>query len=232
MTETIIVEGLILNVKRSTRRSTVGITVERDGLLTVTVPSDCPQEFIEQTVENKLFWIYSKLTEKGNFLRGKREREFVTGESFYYLGRAYRLILVDNLQPRILRFLHRSFSLSKYEQKNARKHFVDWYTRNSKIWLWRRAQRFTERLGKLPSGIYVDDIEHKWGNCDSKGIITFHWQTILLPPAIIDYLIVHELAHLIEQNHSQDFWNIVGRIIPDYRDRKRWLAEQGAAFLL
>lgn len=232
MTETIIVEDLILNVKRSSRRSTIGITVERDGLLMVSAPVDCPQNVIEQTVENKLFWIYSKLSEKGNFLRGKREREFVTGESFYYLGRPYRLILIDDYQPSTLRLRHRNFSLSKYEQQNARQHFVDWYTRNSKIWLWQRVQRFTERLGEHPSGIYVGDIGHQWGNCDSEGNITFHWQTILLPPVIIDYLIVHELAHLIERNHYEEFWGIVGRIIPDYRDRKRWLAEHGAAFLL
>jgi predicted metal-dependent hydrolase len=232
MTETITVDDLVLKVRRSDRRSTVGITVERDGVVTVTAPSDCTQDFIEQTIEKKLFWIYEKLSEKELLLQGKREREFVSGESFFYRGKAYRLILVDDHQPSVLRFRQRAFYLSKYEQPNAREHFINWYTRNSKIWLWQRTHLFTERLGEAPRGIYVADIGHKWGVCDHEGIITFHWQTILLPPATIDYIVVHELAHLFERNHSNEFWQIIARIIPDYRERKRWLAENGAMYCL
>lgn len=232
MTETLVVKDLMLHVKRSAARSSIGITVERDGAVVVTAPVNCSIDLIEQFVENKLFWIYSKIEEKAVFVAKRRSREFVSGESFFYLGKPYRLLLRNEHEPAVLQFRQRQFFLSKYEVCRAKEHFVSWYIRHAQVWLWRRTNVYAERLGSNLEGVYVRDLDFRWGFCDKKRFIAFHWQLITLPPSIIDYIVVHELAHLVEHNHSDEFWRHVRRIIPNYLNHKRWLAENAVYYLL
>jgi predicted metal-dependent hydrolase len=80
--------------------------------------------------------------------------------------------------------------------------------------------------------VQVRELGYRWGSCGYKGDLYFHWQVAMLPRTMIEYLVVHELVHLIEPNHSNQFWDRVQRIVPDYIERKRWLAENGASYNL
>lgn len=82
----------------------------------------------------------------------------------------------------------------------------------------------------MPAELRVRDLGFRWGSC-GDGTLNFHWATILLPPRIVEYVVVHELVHLVEKNHTPEFWQRVERAMPDFEDRKRWLAAQGAEFV-
>lgn len=233
MNEHLEVEELTFEVHRSPRRKTIGITVDREGDLRLDVPVGVPRSVIENVAEEKLFWVYTKLAEKGLYQRPRNRKDFVTGEGFTYLGRSYRLLLVKNerqLGDKILKLADGRFLLLAKEQPRARLHFIDWYRTVGAGWLRRRVELYQERLGVKPSKIEVRDLGYRWGSCGDNGTLNFHWHTVLLPPPIADYIVVHELAHLSERHHTPTFWILVERILPDYQARKQWLAENGGRY--
>ncbi len=233
MSEQLEIEELTFEVRRSAKRKTIGITVDREGDLRLDVPVGVPRSLIEDVAGEKLFWIYKKLAEKGLCQRPGNRREYVNGEGFHYLGRSYRLLLVKDVREngnKPLKLANGRFLLLATERDHARAHFVAWYRTVGSTWLRRRVALYQERLGVEPSGIEVRDLGYRWGSCGEKGMLNFHWHTVLLPPPIADYIIVHELAHLVEKHHTPRFWCLVERVLPDYRTRKQWLAENGGAY--
>jgi predicted metal-dependent hydrolase len=226
---TLTVDELEFEVRQSPRRRTLQITVDRSGDLLLSAPHGVTPEVMEEFVREKRFWIYSKLAEKEVFRRPNVLKEFVSGEAFPYLGRSYRLLLVAD-QDLPLKLDHGRFRLIRQHRSEARRHFIEWYSRQGKAWLTRRVDRFAARMRAHPYGLEVRDLGNRWGSCGKGRVVNFHWATILLPPRIIDYIIVHELAHLIVDNHTPGFWQRVERVLPDFAERRRWLAENGAAF--
>jgi predicted metal-dependent hydrolase len=234
MNEALVIDNLAFNLRRSAKRKTIGITVDRDGSLILSAPVDCPLEVIEHTAREKQFWVYTKLAQKQLLFQPRPAKEFVTGEGFFYLGRSYRLLLVDppapghSLVP--LRLRHGRFLLRRDEHHRALEHFIHWYKQHGRPWLQRRVTRWADRIGVSPCAIDLRDLGFRWGSCTLDGKINFHWRTILLPPRIIDYVIAHELAHLHDPHHSAEFWQRLERTMPDYAARKYWLAENGQYF--
>ena len=214
------------------KRKSLGITIDRDGSLLLDAPADCAWATIEAMGREKSLWVYSKLAERDMLFRPKRAREYVTGETFYYLGRAYRLRLVkpgqDDQQPLLLH--GGRFHLRADEVAQAGKHFHDWYTAHLSPWIERRVERFARRVGAVPVRVVVQDLGYRWGSCAPSGKLNFHWCVACLPPALIEYLVVHELVHQVEPTHDERFWSLVERVVPDYRKRRRLLAETGGGF--
>lgn len=234
MSETLRVDDLTLALRRSERRKTLGITVERDGSLVVSAPTAAPQPDIEAFVRQKQFWIYTKLAEK-EILRGSGlpPREFVNGEGFLYLGRSYRLLLVDgDDETPPLQLKQSRFHLRRDALPRAAQHFVDWYRSRGQTWIERRVARWADRLAVEPAAVVVRDLGYRWGSCSADGVLYFHWRAACLPPRFVDYVLVHELAHLHESHHSEEYWRRVARAMPDYAERKRWLAENGRFYAL
>lgn len=220
------VDDLALVLRRSPRRKTVQITVERDGQLLLLAPPDVEEELLRQFVQEKRFWIYSRLAEKDRLLQVAPTKEFVEGEGFPYLGRSYRLKLVDE-QDVPLKLTAGRFCLLRSELSQAREHFIRWYSAHGKSWLAQRVAAFHNRMAVNPGGVKVQDLGYRWGSCGKGDWLYFHWKTILLPAPIAEYVVVHELAHLHEPHHTSDFWLRVERAMPDYARRKAWLAEHG-----
>lgn len=228
MKESFIINELEFELRRSNRRKTVGITVDRQGELVVSAPTSCPVELIRGFVEEKRLWIYTKLAEKEMLLPPRSRKEFVTGEGFPYLGRNYRLKLVDaeRGQPP-LRLYQGRFLLDRQRKDDWKKRFILWYADHAVPWLEHRLNLLKDRVGVISSGVKVRDLGSRWASCNAAGILNFHWRTILLPARIIEYVIVHELVHLAEPHHSPEFWRRVERAMPDFAARKKWLAENG-----
>lgn len=220
------IEDLEIPVRHSARRKTLELTVERDGSLLMTVPSGVMLDVMEHFARNKLPWIYKKLAEKALMTKAIQHKRFVQGEGFLYLGRHYRLNLVE-AQETPLRWINGRFHLRQDALHEARKQFIHWYSERGKIWLWLRAQEFAKRIDVMPQGIKVQDLGFRWGSCGKGDQLYFHWKTILLPARIAEYVVVHELVHLHEPNHSAEFWRRLERAMPDYEERKLWLAEHG-----
>ena len=236
MTEspTLTVDDLTFALRWSDRRKTVGVIVDRDGSLILAAPTGCPLDLVERVAREKRFWAHAKLAEKRALSHPLSPKEFVNGEGFPYLGRNYRLRLVDAPAPGApeppLRLHQGRFLLQQRERARAREHFIAWYAEHGHPWLRRRVALFADRIGVTPQGIEIRPLGYRWGSCTAGGRLNFHWRSVLLPPRIIEYIVAHELVHLCEGRHNAAFWKRLERAMPDCAAREQWLAEHGARY--
>lgn len=228
--DTITVADLVFEVVRSPRRRTAEISVERDGHLVVRAPVGAEDATLERFAFQKRGWVYEKLAMREALVGTPPKREYVPGEGFPYLGRSYRLVLVDE-QEQPLKLRDGRFRLRRDLVDAGREQFVAWYTAHAKPWLEQRVAGWAERMGTAPGQVRVRDLGYRWGSCSSTGV-NFHWATVTLPPAAIDYVIVHELAHIEHSDHGEQFWATVERALPNARAMKAWIAERGGAHAL
>lgn len=222
----VIVGDLHLEVRASNRRTTLQVTIDRGGELIVFAPVDCDASAVRRFVREKRLWIYKKLAEKEALRRPLVTKEYVSGEGFPYLGRSYRLLLVDE-QPVPVKLEAGRLKMRKSAATNGRAHLVNWYTAHAQSWLSARASRIAARVGVTPSGILVQDLGYRWGSCGRGERLNFHWKTVLLPPGIAEYVVAHELVHLYEAHHNSEFWRRLERAMPDFGMRKEWLGANG-----
>lgn len=220
------VDDLTVAVQYSARRKTLELTVERNGDLVLNAPPEVDEARLHAFVQAKRFWIYTKLAEKERLQRSVPVKEFVSGEGFLYLGRSHRLKLVDD-QEVPLKLAQGRFALRCDAVDEGRGHFVRWYAERARPWLAARVDAYRSRMEVAPSGVKVQDLGYRWGSCGKGDWLYFHWKTILLPARIAEYVVVHEMAHLHEPHHTPEFWLRVERAMPDYAQRKGWLAEHG-----
>ncbi|MBA3868763.1 MAG: M48 family metallopeptidase [Anaerolineae bacterium] len=236
MPEFIDVDDLSFEVRRSSKRKSISIIVDRGGQLAIATPVDCDQDTLRSIIEQKKQWIFTKLLDNETTIaRSSVHKEYVSGEGFYYLGNSYRLQIIENdqTQGRIsaLRFSDGLFQLREDKRFNGREHFIKWYTSQSRSWIEPRMPAFAQRIGVDMPEIEIMDLGYRWGSC-SKERVNFHWRTIMLPIPVIEYVMVHELAHLQVPNHGDQFWEVVARIIPDWQQTKQWLKENGMTFAI
>lgn len=224
--DALVVDDLRVGIRRSARRRTMEITVERTGELLVTAPPEVAVDALRAFVEEKRFWIYTKLAERDRLHRAVPRKSFVDGEGFLYLGRTHRLKLVAE-QDVPLKLANGRFVMRRDDAQAGREHLIRWYTERAKVWLAGRVQEHAERMGVEPAGVRVQDLGYRWGSCGKGEWLYFHWKAILLPARIAEYVVVHEMAHLHEPHHTPEFWLRVERAMPDFARRKAWLAEHG-----
>ncbi len=222
--DSLIVDELRFEVRRSPRRTSMQITVDRGGELVLSAPDSCPERTMAAFVREKRVWIFTKLAEKEALWRLAPPKQYVSGEGFPYLGRSYRLLLVSE-QDVPVRLAQGRFMLRRRDADEGRRHMVAWYATHARRWITRGVQRYEARLGVQPHGVVVQDLGYRWGSCGKSGKLYFHWRSILLPPRIVDYIVVHELVHLREPHHTPEFWKQLERAMPDFAVRKEWLAE-------
>lgn len=213
-------------------RKTTDIVIERNGTIVVRPPKNLSPEHVDAVVESKRVWIYRNLAEWRDLNATAVVREWVNGETFLYLGRSYRLSLVQN-QSQPLKLEHGRFCLDrrlidKHGPVAAKKAFELYYSQRGLLRLRERARYFAPKVGVKPAAVQVRDTGYQWGNCTPDGKLTFHWKCMMATPKVIDYLIVHELCHMRHANHTDAFWNEVDKVIPDYKERKEWLRKNGA----
>jgi len=220
------VDDLQFQVRHSAHRRTLQITVERDGALVLSAPPEVDEAVLRAFVSEKRYWIYTKLAEKDRLQRQIPRKEYVGGEGFLYLGRSHRLKLVD-AQDVPLKLAAGRFCLASDAVPAAREHFIRWYSDRARVWLSSRVADYQSRMEVSPAGVKVQDLGYRWGSCGKGDWLYFHWKAILLPARIAEYVVVHEIAHLHEPHHTPAFWLRVERAMPDYAQRKAWLAEHG-----
>ena len=229
------IDSLEYSLRKSNRKS-MGIAIERDGAIIVTAPHQVKFNEIEKFVSEKKIWIYQKLAKKKTLNIEKPRREFVNGQGFLYLGKSYRLKLIDNGKMKsarspnvtVLRLWHGYFELAESEKANARNHFISWYRKQIKEQLKARIPRYDKRIGVTVKDTRILDLGHRWASCGRNRVINFNWRSVMAPVWALDYILVHEMVHLIERGHTDRFWRIVARIIPDYEENALWLNENGA----
>lgn len=231
MPDVLTVDDLTFAIRWSRRRRSIGIAVDRGGGLTLAVPAGCSRRRLETAVRGKLPWVRRKLGEMALLGPPPAPPAFVDGELWPYLGRQHRLRLVD-APPAAVR-LHRGwFEMDRalVRAGDAGAHQRAWYVEHARQRLEARTAAFAPRLGAAPAAVRVRDLGARWGSCSAAAVIALHWSLVLMPPHIADYVIVHELAHLRELNHSPAFWRVVEEAMPDYRERRSWLKANGHRF--
>jgi predicted metal-dependent hydrolase len=194
----------------------------------VHAPEATSFDVLTAALRNRQPWVYEKLIGKGLNRRGEREMRFSPGETHYHLGRTYRLKYLAGAQPGVT-LTAGWFVLPNDQRAEAHDLFVDWYIAHGRSWLEHRVERFRGRIGVPECKLEVRELGYRWGSCGASGL-NFHWRVMLLPPSIIDYVIVHELAHILEPHHTTDYWARVRRAMPDYELRELWLTENGAKY--
>jgi len=229
--ESLEVDDLVFAVRWSRRRRTIGISVARDGGLRVLAPQGVPARKLESAVRARLPWVRRKLAEFEALGPPPPRFSFVDGERLPYLGRTYRLALVDagDLHGAPLALRRGRFELARGLDGEARAAVVRWYTERARARLGARVAHYAPLVGATPAGVVVRDLgTRRWGVCDARTrVVTFHWELVLQPPEIADYVVVHELAHLHEPNHGPRFWRRVAAVVPDWKRRRAALSNRG-----
>lgn len=215
-------------LKRSNRK-TASIYIERDGQVSVYVPEDLNESQIEELLEGKRKWIYRNLAEWHDLNATSVQREFVNGEGFLYLGRTYRLKLVEEqARPLMLKDGYFCLRSNNGSVPDADAAFKEFFREKGKTRIPERVGHYESRMGVQSKAVKIIDLKNRWASCSPGGNVNFHWKCMMASPTVLDYIVVHELAHLIHPNHTDAFWNEVDKVMPDYGERKEWLRVHGA----
>ena len=223
MTETLQLGGLVFEVRRSDRRKSLGLTVDRGGELVAHVPSQTTVDEAAAWVGKKLLWVHRKLALKEESTPKVRAPEYVSGETFCYLGKRYRLKVVEK-QEQPLQFDGSRFILRR-NARPAEDHFRRWYEQTGAEWLRRRVVQLSHNAGSVPNRIEVRDLGFRWGSCGKGRVLFFNWKVLQLPVRLLDYVIMHELVHLLEGHHRPAFWKALECALPDSQKRKDELSK-------
>ena len=214
---------------RSSRRS-VALAVTIEAKLVVRAPYRFTMEYIQNLVKSKSEWIERKqrqFVKKANDLKPKK---FETGEEFYLLGKKFALEIVDGAKPQI--WLDNNLKMTRACLKSPQKHINYWYIMQARQILEQRVELFALTVGFKFKSIRINSAKTRWGSCGPKNSLNFSWRLVAAPIVVIDSVIVHELVHTEIKNHSRLFYQRLRSIIPDYKEKEKWLKEYTGAFLL
>jgi predicted metal-dependent hydrolase len=219
----------VINIKidkliRSNRK-TVGLVITKDARLIVRAPHFIPEDVIHKLIRQKEPWIRSKQDyfkeRQGRIL----VRKFQSGEEFLFLGKAYPLVVAENLPKAVV--FDGALKIAQVALSNAKEHLENWYKSQAFDHIAQRVDDYVQITGLKYQTIKINKAKTRWGSCGHKNALNFTWRLIMAPPRVVDYVIAHELMHLKQKNHSHQFWEEIARIIPDYKQDERWLKQNG-----
>jgi len=228
-------------IKRGRREKSVAITIANTSQVVVSAPRFLSKEKIQEIVQKKAGWIHKK---QGYFRELKQlhpKKEYASGEQVLFLGRKYRLKVVEKengLAPELLLLGRRiTISIKKDLMDGQRKEIIKevltrWYYSRATEVILQRAKRYSQLLNLAPKKIIIRNQQKRWGSCSKKGVLRFNWRISMASVSIIDYVVVHEICHLTEENHSNEFWRHVALVLPDYKKRRQWLRENSSSLEL
>ncbi len=220
-------------VRRSERRTkTVQITVDGSGVQ-VAAPVATTDGELQAIVRKRAPWILSHAS--GELLEAAPKR-FISGETLPYLGRNVRMVF----QPADVRSPEVSFDHWRFRvvvprgldgderRERIKRAIFQWYRGRAEERLPASVERWWPRLSSgEPPRILIRNQRQRWGSCAPDGTLRFNWRAMMLPPALIEYVVVHELVHRSVKNHSADFWGSLSRVMPEAQHRRRLLREAG-----
>lgn len=218
-------------IRSSRRKKTTTITINPDKKITVRVPKDFDEAVVQKLIEDKGEWIKKKLREID---RGPKpiKKEFVNGEKFLYFGRLYQLKVKKSkliIDPR-LNFTQGQFEAvipehftDNQRERKLRGLFFDWYIKTGIRKVEKKAEFIARKLNVKFNKIKLKKVSSRWGSCSAKGNLNLNWKLVMAPHAVVNYVLIHEMCHLLHPNHSKKFWRSVSGLEPNYKQCKSWI---------
>ena len=222
-----------VEVIRTNRKRSVSIQLKPEGVR-ILAPKSISDKRIREIITQKTPWITRKQQEVA-LAPTIKPKTYSDGESFSYLGQDYQLKITAGDTPSLqLQGSVLAATLPQPSTQTAVKSLVlSWYQEQAAQCLTEKTGQYAELIGVKPKSIRLKDYKSRWGSCSINGDISYSWRIILAPHPIVDYVVVHELCHMLEHNHSKRYWQHVARHLPDYKEHRKWLRINGtSAFML
>ena len=219
----------IHQIIRSNRRS-FGLEIKPDGRLIVRAPRRATKSEVQAVVAKKAAWITKTRAKLANKYPELKPKSYTPGERFWYLGEQVPLKLTDRQRPPL--DLDGVFYLSRHKRDQAREIFTEWYREETRAITADLIERYAGQHGFRVNQVRITSAMTRWGSCTGKNNLNFTYRLSMAPLDVIEYVVVHELAHLKVRNHSRAFWDAVGEILPDYERHRKWLKTHGPLLTL
>ena len=220
--------------KSRKRRKTISLQISNKSELVITAPHFTPICEINRFVQEKQNWISKAIQKHKEEAIKTKAKEYITGEHFCYLGESYQLeVFFEPFENAGVVFWDNSFFLNAHENKDLRKHyFVLWYKKKAREYIGSRVDFFSRMLKLQPGSMRITSALSRWGSCSEDNNLAFSFRLMMAKPEVIDYVVVHELMHIKERNHSAKFWQLVESAMPQYKLHRRWLKNNNYKFVL
>lgn len=212
-------------IARGRRRVSVAVVVDPVGGVILRAPPGLERDALDGLVRRKGAWIVQQLRSFEDLLPAPTDREFVSGESFWYLGRQLRL-RVEVGEPAVTIDAGRLI-VRVAERGEVRAALKAWYRRRAALYLPGRVRHWAERLAVPVPPLLIREPRKRWGSCDAAGNVRINWRVIQVAPRLIDYVVAHELIHLEHRRHDAEFWSRLGSVMPDAEARRGKLRRAG-----
>lgn len=216
----------IKKIIRSERR-TISLQICDDATLIVKAPLRVKNNVINQVILKHHKWLERKkkeiLSRDIKFI----EKQFVNGEKYFYLGNLYPLKIVQNNEMEYPLILSNGYFYLQENIPDGKETFLGWYKEAARKKILQRVDWYSGKTGLQYNRVKISNAQKRWGSCTNMGNLSFSWRLIMAPLPVVDYVVIHELVHLIEKNHSKSFWDKVQFFMPDYKVQKNWLKKNG-----
>ncbi|WP_300262229.1 SprT family zinc-dependent metalloprotease [Clostridium sp.] len=213
------------------KRKTMSIEISVEGEVKVRAPIGISEEVIISHVRKKGNWIIEKKEQACKRNYKKVEKSYKDGDLFMYLGNEYPLkikfspflkkISVNLIEKELV--VH----INKYNKEKLRKAIELWYREEGLRIIKERVKHYLKFYPLNARSVKVKEQKRRWGSCTYYNDLLFNWRCIMAPLEVIDYIVVHEMTHMIHKNHSKNYWIYVSKIIPNYKEKKIWLKDNG-----
>ena len=226
--------GLRVEVVRSRRRTAALHIVGNE--LQVRVPNQVRDESIIEILQKKRPWIRRKVVQLKE-VPVPQPKEFVSGEAFPFLGQNFRLKVQEGhrvgvqLSEGYLLTTVRPSEVGEQRKQRIQQYLKSWYRSRAEERLQKKVERYSKQIGVSPKGLRGREFKSKWGSCDSRGTIAFNLNLIKAPQPIVDYVVIHELCHMIQPNHSKNFWKEVEKYDASYKEHRAWLKQHASELI-
>ena len=212
------------------KRKTIGLQITPEAALVVRAPKSANIKAIENVIAKHEDWIRTKQEFIRSHPRILRSKKFTDGEEFLFLGHPYKLNILEN--DHIPLTFAGDFHISRKHLSEAKRLFINWYISRAKDIIPERVCLQAQRIGYKLNSIHISKAKTRWGSCSSRGKLNFSWRLVMSPIESIDYVVIHELAHLKHRDHSKIFWGEVERMMPDYKNHRLWLKKNESLMVL
>lgn len=233
MDKTITLEdrALLCHITYQKKRKTVQLKLTNSNSLDIVAPLGCQLATIEKIVVQKSKWILSRIAQLTALSAIPVNQHIQDGSAILYQGEIFQLRFSYNNTTPPVYIRGQELVIALPDQSISPEYIAGqlrkWYVHTAAQHLAHRTSYWSANLKVCPKRISIKDQKTRWGSCSSSGTVSYNWRILMAPPSVMDYLVIHELCHFLEPNHSRKFWSLVETFSPTYRQERNWLKKNG-----